>query len=211
MQLDGTSFGTDNDWYKTFFEAEKSAQYPPTAFSDQLAPKIPATHLELLTSTLDVFSSLAAHAEVNSISGSKLSKLLGLWLLTADRVQPSDDWFSFYSRWDRMGRMLEHLFLSHIRNEASNHRMPRRLTELVQHYPYVKGSSPSPEHDLLPRPRFSTQRYDALFVRVDTELPSTYPEDKPASVDLLKLIANALKAESTGSGSAYELWQKIRQ
>jgi len=115
MQLDGASFGTDKDWYKTFFEAEKSAQYPPTAFSDKLAPKIPATHLELLTATLDVFSSLAAHAEANSISGSKLSKLLGLWLLTADRVQSDDDWFSFYARWDRMGRMLEHLFLAHIR------------------------------------------------------------------------------------------------
>jgi hypothetical protein len=82
-----------------------------------LAPTIngTTTHLQLLTATLEIFSSLAAHAEVNGTSGSKLCKLFGLWLLTAHRVEDKDDWKTFYARWERTGRMLEHLFLSRIR------------------------------------------------------------------------------------------------
>ena len=46
---------------------------------------------------------------------------------------------------------------------------------------------------LVPRPRFSTRRYDALFVRVETELPDTKtakPKPHP-----LRLITDALKSD----------------
>ncbi len=115
FQLDGNSFGKDQAWYKNFFNAESSSQYPLTAFEDGLVPQLPPAHLELLTATLDLFSSLAAHAEANSTSGSKVSKLLGLWLLDVARAEPSDTWSSFYARWERAGRMMEHIFLSNIR------------------------------------------------------------------------------------------------
>lgn len=115
LQLDGAAFGKDAAWYTTFLEAERAAGYPSKAFSEKLVPQLPAAHLELLTATLDVLSSLAAHAEANSISGSKLSKFLGLWLLTTQRVEEKDDWTTFYARWERTGRILEHLFLSNIR------------------------------------------------------------------------------------------------
>jgi len=115
VQLDGDSLGTDGGWYKTFLEAEGTAGYPPKAFSDKLAPLLPTAHLQLLTATLEIFSSLAAHAECNGTSGSKLCKIFGLWLLTAHRVEDKDDWQTFYAKWERTGRMLEHLFLSRIR------------------------------------------------------------------------------------------------
>ena len=115
VQIEGVSFGTDDEWYKTFLESESSAGYPPKAFTDKLAPLLPTPHLQLLIATLEIFSSLAAHAEANGTSGSKLCKLFGLWLLTAHRVEDKDDWKSFYARWERTGRMLEHLFLSRIR------------------------------------------------------------------------------------------------
>lgn len=119
LQLDSanstSSFGKDANWYKAFVAAEKSAQYPPNAFSQHLNTLLPPAHLELLTATLEILSSLAAHAEANSTSGSKLSKLFGLWLLASRRVEEKDDWAAFYARWECMGRMLEHLFLSRIR------------------------------------------------------------------------------------------------
>ena len=115
VQIEGGSFGTDDGWYKTFLESEIAAGYPPKAFSDKLAPLLPTAHLQLLMATLEIFSSLAAHAEVNGTSGSELCKLFGLWLLTAHRVEDNDDWKTFYARWERTGRMLEHLFLSRIR------------------------------------------------------------------------------------------------
>ncbi len=109
LKLDSNCFG------RCFFDEERAAEYPPKAFSDYLSPRVPNTHLDLLCATFEIFSSLAAHAEANGISGSKLAKYFGLWLLTAQRSEESDSWSTFYARWERSGRMLEHLFLARLR------------------------------------------------------------------------------------------------
>jgi len=115
LRLHSDHFGTDEGWYKVFLEGEEQSGYPLNAFSDKLATLLPADNFDLLIATLEIFSSLAAHAEVNGASGSKLSKMFGLWLLTSNRVTKAEDWKAFYSRWEQMGRMLEHLFLARIR------------------------------------------------------------------------------------------------
>lgn len=189
---------TDDElsWYTSFSRAERSSNYPPTAFSQSLVPLLPEDHAELLVALLDVISSLAAHGEANGSSGAKFSMMIGLRLVAASRSKSRDGWVSFYERWEKVGRVLGHLLLAriryvrydllfnvflshrfslaifadmyyHCREEASTHKMPRRLTELVEHYPYTKYASRNPSGDiaLLPRTRFSTRRYDALFVR----------------------------------------------
>ena len=121
LRLEGESFGRPDGqwkWYQTFAEAERSSSYPLNAFSESLVPQLPPSHLQLLIATLDIVSSLAAYSEHNGISGSKLSKFFGLWLLTTKRSEQGDDWASFYSRWERAGRILEHLFLAHIRYDS---------------------------------------------------------------------------------------------
>lgn len=115
IQLESDCFATNRGWYKAFLDAETANDYPPNTFSQILVPHLPTTHLELLISTLEVFSSLAAFSESNSTSGSKLSKMFGLWLLTTSSVEDKDDWRTFYAKWERTGRMLEHLFLARIR------------------------------------------------------------------------------------------------
>jgi hypothetical protein len=115
LRLEGTAFGTDTEWYRAFVSTERSASYPPRAFSNILVPLLPAAHADLLKATLQIISSLASHAEANGISGSKLTKFVGLWLLAINRSDPSDDWDAFYARWERYGRILEHLFLAEIR------------------------------------------------------------------------------------------------
>ncbi|KAG5638831.1 hypothetical protein H0H81_009602 [Sphagnurus paluster] len=206
LQLEGDSFGKERSWYSNFFEAERSAQYPQNGFSVILAPTLPPSHLKLLDATLEVFSSLAAHAEANGISGSKLSKFFGLWLLTVPRIHDNDDWTTFYANWERAGRILEHLFLSRIRDEAVRLRMPTRLLELVHQYPYNKNT---PDTDILPRPRFSTRQYDALFIRIETDLPEK--GDQPA-YDPLRLISAALQATTvTDAGQYATIWEIIRK
>ena len=120
LKLEGTSFGKESVpsewmWYRSFAIAEQQANYPPTAFSKSLIPSLPPTHAQLLLALLDTISSLAAHAEATGTSGSKLAKLFGLWLVSAERVKASENWTEFYQRWERAGRILEHLFLAHVR------------------------------------------------------------------------------------------------
>lgn len=122
LLLEGSSFGSSNAvsssewaWYQSFASAEREDHYPPTAFSKSLVPTIPPAHLQLLMAMLDIISSLAAHAEATGSSGSKLVKLFGLWLLSAERAQASENWSEFYKRWERAGRVFEHVFLAHVR------------------------------------------------------------------------------------------------
>ncbi|KAJ6501705.1 hypothetical protein C8R47DRAFT_1008447, partial [Mycena vitilis] len=221
LQLDGLSFGKDEQWYGQFRDAEKASEYPARAYTEKLAPLLGSAHFHLLTATLEIISSLAAHAEANSISGSKLSKMFGLWLLATPRVTEGEDCLGFYAQWEKWGRVLEHLFLARIRDEAADHRMPTRLMELVKHYPYAKSASSDADPAFLPSPRFSTRRYDALFVRIETEVPST--ESLSALKNHpLRLIADALKAStkppSTAdvtpnghSSSEMDLWESLKK
>jgi hypothetical protein len=116
LKLEGKSFGKNEEWYKDFLSGERKADYPTTAFSTTLVPLLPPAHHELLVALLGLFQSLAAHGEWNGLSGSKLSKLMGLWLLEAEpRARKNDSWSDFYTRWEVNGRKLEHVFLSLIR------------------------------------------------------------------------------------------------
>ncbi|KAG6377763.1 hypothetical protein JVT61DRAFT_14536 [Boletus reticuloceps] len=211
LSLENDCFGKGSaewGWYNTFFQAERSASYPPKGFSELLPPQLPPPHIELLTATLSLISSLASHAEANSISGSKLSKFLGLWLLVATRAEQSDDWNRFYARWERSGRILEHLFLAHLREESFGQRLPTRLQELITYYPYNKGSPPT-DDNLLPRPRFSTRQYDALFVRVETLLAHNAEQPKQHPIQLL-LDAFQLPIDNSSSDEHTTLWNTLK-
>ncbi|KAG2135354.1 uncharacterized protein EDB93DRAFT_1254271 [Suillus bovinus] len=212
LVLENNSFGKDVSapewaWYKSFFDAEKGASYPPKSFTELLLPKLPPVHIELLLATIDIISALASHAEANSISGSKLSKVLGLWLLTATRTEQTDNWTTFYARWERAGRILEHLFLARIREESFKSRLPTRLQELVKHYPYSRGSH-GVEEDLLPHPRFSTRSSSVLFVRIEVLLSQSAPQPKPSPV---RLLLDAFNLSSEGETSEHvELWNALK-
>ena len=227
LKLDGASFGKESGewtWYNNFVAAERTGSFPSDAFSKSLIPQLPPSHAELLLATLDIISSLSAHGEANGCSGSRLSRFFGLWLLTAEHSLDSDDWTAFYDRWDRAGRILEHLFLARIRlapilspydlvltvtHSDEAHNLPRRLTELVDQYPYASEADAWGDN-LLPRPRFSTRDYDALFVRLDTEYTGALkPKSHP-----LRLIADALRAQSaaeSASGEDADLWEAIKK
>lgn len=112
---ESSTLGKDVDWYSQFYNKERSSSHPPTAFSDQLAPLVPTSHLELLKYTLETISYIAAHAEGTGVSGSRLTKFIALWLLDPQGSRTGKTWSELYEKWEKAGRMLEHLFLAHIR------------------------------------------------------------------------------------------------
>jgi len=76
LQLENQSFptATSSDewsWYKVFTEAERAAGFPPNAYTDLLLPLLPPAHKELLSTFLDIGTSVAAHAEANGVSGER--------------------------------------------------------------------------------------------------------------------------------------------
>jgi hypothetical protein len=88
--------------------------------------------------------------------------------------------------------------------------MPKRLLELVKRYPYASGIT-STNDDLLPRPRVSTQQFDAILVRLEVD-PST-PSASRRKHHPLRLISEALKLGSNpdaGQAGALWLWDKIK-
>ncbi|TEB20968.1 hypothetical protein FA13DRAFT_1800496 [Coprinellus micaceus] len=210
LQLQGDAFGHQEEWYHAFFDAERKAEYPPKSFSNILAPLIPSEHLNLLKEVLDLLSSLSPHGEANSTSGSKLSKIFGLWLLNAHRVETNDDWKSFYARWDLAGRQLEHIFFTRIRDEAVEKRLPTRLVDLVRKYPFYRdNASPTTDLRLLPRSKLSTPIYDALLVRVETEVPTDSLRPK-SRIHPVRVLAEALSSKAE-EGELSSLWTKITE
>ena len=91
------------------------------------------------------------------------------------------------------------------RDEALARRMPTRLMELVQQYPYGKVM---PLDEFLPRPKFSTRQYDALFVRIETEVSN--PSTDRAKLHPIRLVVEALKAQHAINGPDDATWSKIR-
>ncbi|KIJ54095.1 hypothetical protein M422DRAFT_153811, partial [Sphaerobolus stellatus SS14] len=206
LQLTNDQFGTADDWYKSFSESERASSFPPKAFDDILIPLIPDVHTRLVRAILDLVSSLAAHSEQNGISGNKLSKVLGWWILSTRNINERTEWPVFYKEWEVAAREFEHLFLAYVRAHEST--MPRRLTDLVKHYPYEKNRR---EEDglFLPRIRFSTRSAPALLLRI------TLMDEGNATMTPhpLRVVEDALKAIPEGevSGDLVFLWQTIRK
>ena len=96
----------------------------------------------------------------------------------------------------------------HNRDEDTKRPLPRRLQELVSQYPYT--TSPDPTEDgLLTRPRFSTRRHDALFVRVE----AVYPDNVQvaSSRSPVNIFTDALKSElKSDSGRHVYLWNQVK-
>jgi len=120
LQLANNSFGsssTKDDWYRAFSTTESSQSFPRNAFDTILVPLLPPEHAELVKAVLDLVSSLAAHSEANGISGNKLSKVLGWWLVGGrdGKTKSVKEWIEFYKDWEATAREFEHLFLAYVR------------------------------------------------------------------------------------------------
>ena len=100
--------------------------------------------------------------------------------------------------------------LTHLydRDENIKRPLPRRLQELVAQYPYTTSPDQAAE-GLLTRPRFSTRRHDALFVRVE----AIYADDVkiPFSRSPVGIFTDAFDSEpKSDSGGHIYLWEQVK-
>ena len=98
-------------------------------------------------------------------------------------------------------------FLDELRDQSADQRMPIRLLELIHNYPYNQHlPSPTTDLSLLPHPPFTTRLHDALFVRIEIELP--YGKRKPGSrLHPFSLLADAFSTKVEGEFA--DLWAKM--
>ena len=117
---------------------------------------------------------------------------ISIWRIFGERNNPR--WCHYVDAFDR----------DHAR--AGN--MPKRLTQLVKSYPYLKQASPMDQH-FLPRPKFTTRRRTALFVRVNTvSREQTVYRENP-----IQLLHDALQAHVDKENSPQELlavWEELK-
>ncbi|KAF9508053.1 hypothetical protein BS47DRAFT_1488545 [Hydnum rufescens UP504] len=203
VSLQGGSFGTSLSapsspseqwaWYSMFAEKERAASYPQNAFSSILLPLLPRAHACLLKGLLDLFSSVAAHADGNGMFNTKLSKALAWWVVSG-RIWSGDGWSDFYTEWDRSARIMEHIFLCFLRDQSQHPQtLPVRLTELHHPYPLLSASySAEAESDaglpqLPPKPLLTTRTYTALLA-----------------------LEIGWKDPSASSGEYAELWEQLK-
>jgi hypothetical protein len=253
LQLENQSFPIaispdEWGWYKSFAEAERAAGFPATAYTDLLLPLLPPAHQELLSTFLDIGTSVTAHAEANGVSGEQVTITQNsldarppvLMFLLFSQVasspvlsgggssaneSPRQMALSVSSRNGRQLLVFSNISTWHIFGERNNSRlchcaeafdrdharagkMPKRLTQLVKSYPYLKQASPTDQH-FLPRPKFTTRRRTALFVRVSsTSNDKTTYRNYP-----IRLLQDALHANIDKENSPRELlnvWEELK-
>ncbi|KAJ1570365.1 hypothetical protein NDA12_003818 [Ustilago hordei] len=205
MRLQCSDFNckSSDEWYDCFCSLERESRYQPRAIADFLHPKLPQATAELLSETLDLVASVAAHSSSNHMSASALCKSLGFWLLGRIGVaHPPPTFDELKETVDKASAMVEHLLLAHIRSQAAvTYAMPLRLTELVQKYPHIKQGSSTPG---LP-PAFASRPVPTLRIDLKSEniLVSQAKPRVPSST-----LADALEAQAADGieGEEGELW-----
>jgi hypothetical protein len=104
-----------------------------------------------------------------------------------------------------------------LRDQAQDaKKLPVRLTELIRHYPYTSKTTTSanttpaaPEpYTFLPKPRFTSRSYPAVFIRIKTERTSS-DRQQPIPV---KIVEEALSAKMDGDGGEYAaFWEDVKK
>ncbi|KAF8331994.1 uncharacterized protein EI90DRAFT_3123081 [Cantharellus anzutake] len=222
LVIEKGSFGRGNAedqwaWYRSFSEKERAASFPTNSFSSILLPLLPNSHGVLLKNLMELFASVAAHADGNGMFNTKLSKVLAWWIIS-NRTSPGMSFDNFYREWDRTARILEHVFLAYIRDQShSQQRVPLRLKPLYQPYPPATvsdGDTSNKEADsrLPPKPRLTTRTLGALLVKLEAPY-GQYTHER--EVNPTKLVEHALEttwktfADAEGKGAA--LWEGLKQ
>ncbi|ODO05167.1 hypothetical protein L198_01855 [Cryptococcus wingfieldii CBS 7118] len=153
--------------YTTFVQAEHASSYPLSAFGEFLGPNVPAEVASYLHEMFETWAAIATHADQNTLTGGRLAYLLGWWAygMNAGKVASFDH---FYKTWKEAGKRLEHLLYAWIRFQSTKQRLPMRMLQLVNDYPFGEASASS-EHLPLPPPSSSSRK--TLHVVLKSSLP----------------------------------------
>ncbi|WVQ73248.1 hypothetical protein IAR50_002816 [Cryptococcus sp. DSM 104548] len=185
--------------YAKFVQAEHASSYPLSAFGELLGPDVPTEVTSYLHEMFETWAAIATHANQNTLTGGRLAYLLGWWAygMNTSKVAGFDQ---FYKDWKEAGKRLEHLLYAWIRYQSTKQKLPTRMLQLVNDYPFGESSASS-EH--LPLPPPSSSRRRTLHV----VLKSSLPVDKVVSGPE-EIIQAALQAAIHSEGSAFQ-WSAL--
>ena len=99
--------------YNSFLRAEQRAGFPLDSYDKLFVPRIPPNIKAYLDNVFRIWAAIAAHANANDLTGGKLSRLLGWWIL-GQRAKATE-YLGLYEGWVNAGRRTEHLFFAWIR------------------------------------------------------------------------------------------------
>lgn len=99
--------------YHSFLRAEQLAGFPLDSYDKLFVPRIPPNIKAYLDDVFRIWAAIAAHANANELTGGKLSRLLGWWIL-GQRAKATG-YLGLYEGWLGAGRRTEHLFFAWIR------------------------------------------------------------------------------------------------
>ncbi|KAK4686099.1 hypothetical protein P7C73_g4040, partial [Tremellales sp. Uapishka_1] len=190
----------ESSWYTSFVQAEHASSYPLDTYGKLLVPTLSKEVANYLDQVFEVWAGIATYSDTNTMSGGRLSYLLGWWLLgmgTREKKNENSQWKALYEEWKVAGQRVEHMFYAWIRWQSTKQTMPIRLMELVEDYPFGESSA-SATH--LPLPPPSSFPRKTLCLILETAVI-------PAGITPRDILAAALGAIS----STRPLWDQIRQ
>lgn len=137
--------GQPLSWFGTFETPDKESYA-------RVKNAMNETEGKLLDTIMDLIASVAAYAEVNAMSSSRLCKVLGFWLLAPRRSIPT--YQQFYNTWKQSTDTMDRLFLAYLAAQPS---LPRRLREILESTNSSHGISVHPAlHAVISQPAASS-------------------------------------------------------
>lgn len=104
-----------------------SSGEPPEHAYATFTQRLSEPDSKLLTALMELVASVAAYAESNAMSASRLCKTIGFWVLSP-RTLTFADYKHFYHIWVQSARLFEHMFLAYLRDQPT---LTRRLQEVL--------------------------------------------------------------------------------
>ncbi|WVQ83029.1 hypothetical protein IAT38_005167 [Cryptococcus sp. DSM 104549] len=186
--------------YTTFVQSEHASSYPLASYGTMFCPAVSKSVEEYLEEVFEVCAAIATRAEDNKMAGGRLAYLLGWWV-SGLGVGRTDTWEDLYADWQVGGKRMEHLLYAWIRFQSTRQKMPTRLLELIEGYPFGESSASS-EHLPLPPPTSFTRR--TLHVKVGCTVPTAQAVHDPEEI-----LKTAL-ASKAADGAVLPLWSSLR-
>ena len=103
--------------YTQFVQAEREASFPLNAYDTLFVSRLHSTISAYLEEIFDVWAAIASRADINTMTGGRISQLLGYWVWGSQHSTKQGEltWKELYDAWSASGRRTEHLFYAWIR------------------------------------------------------------------------------------------------
>ncbi|WVN90605.1 uncharacterized protein L203_105846 [Cryptococcus depauperatus CBS 7841] len=164
--------------YTNFVQSEHASSYPFSAYGELFSPSVGPTIQSYLNEMFELWTAIAIQSEQNGMTAGKVAYLLGWWACGMN-VKKHETWGQLYNNWQEAGKRLEHLLYAWIRFQTIKQKLPTRLLQIVEDYPFGEASA-STQHLPLPPPSSFPRR--TLQITLGSSVPLAEAVDSPEAI-----------------------------